>query len=74
MARCRLPFFHDPAGLIPAIAGSPRALVDARVLHQAYPPGDKPKLATHLMRTMPWLAPAINDLTAYLAAAQKVPK
>ena len=55
----------------PAIAGSPRALVAARVLHQAYPPGYKPKRATHLMRPLPWLAPEIDDLTAYLTAAQK---
>jgi mono/diheme cytochrome c family protein len=37
----------------PAIAGSPRALVAARVLHQAYPPGYKPKRVTHLMRPLP---------------------
>jgi mono/diheme cytochrome c family protein len=55
----------------PAIAGSPRALVEARVLHQSYPPGYKPKRNTHLMRAMPWLAPKIDDLTAFLAAAKE---
>lgn len=58
----------------PAIAGAPRALVEARVLHQAYPPGYQPKRTTHLMRPLPWLAPEIGDLTAYLAAAQKAPQ
>ncbi len=54
----------------PAIAGSPRALVEARVLHQGYPPGYHPKRTTHLMRALPWLAPKIDDLTAFLAAAK----
>src|SRR5579863_4951924 len=51
----------------PAIAGSPRALVEARVLRQSYPPGYHPKRTTHLMRKLPWLAPKIDDLTAFLA-------
>ncbi len=54
----------------PAIAGAPRDLVEARVLHQAYPPGYTPKRTTHLMRPLPWLAPKIDDLTAFLAAAK----
>ncbi len=58
----------------PAIAGSPRALVAARVLRQAYPPGYKPKRATHLMRPLPWLAPEIDDLTAFLQAAKEEQK
>lgn len=57
----------------PAIAGSPRELVEARVLHQSYPPGYKPKRTTHLMRKLPWLAPKIDDLTAFLAAYQPRP-
>ena len=58
----------------PAIAGSPRELVEARVLHQSYPPGYKPKRTTHLMRKLPWLAPRIDDLTAFLAAAKRADK
>jgi mono/diheme cytochrome c family protein len=53
----------------PAIAGSSRALVEARVLHQTYPPGYTPKRTTHLMRPLPWLAPKIDDLTAFLATS-----
>lgn len=55
----------------PAIAGSPRALVEARVLHQAYPPGYHPKRSSHLMRALPWLAPKIDDLAAFLAATKQ---
>jgi mono/diheme cytochrome c family protein len=55
----------------PAIAGSSRVLIEARVLHQAYPPGYRPKRGTHLMRPLPWLAPKIDDLTAFLAAASQ---
>jgi len=58
----------------PAIAGSPRALVEARVLHQSYPPGYKPKRTTHLMRQLPWLAPKIDALTAFLQAAKQEQK
>ncbi len=55
-----------PGSLGPPIAGSPRALVEARVLHSSYPPGYTPKRTTHLMQPMPWLAPKIDDLTAFL--------
>ena len=58
-----------PGSLGPAIAGSPRALLEARVLHSSYPPGYKPKRTTHLMQPMPWLAPKIGDLTAFLDRA-----
>jgi mono/diheme cytochrome c family protein len=55
-----------PGSLGPPIAGSPRVLVEARVLHTSYPPGYTPKRTTHLMQPMPWLAPRIDDLTAFL--------
>jgi len=57
----------------PPIAGSSGELVEARVLHLAYPPGYPPKRPTHLMRTIPTLAPEIDNLTAFLQAAQKRP-
>ena len=60
-----------PGSLGPPIAGSPRGLIEARVLHQAYPPGYHPQRASHLMRAMPWLAPKVDDLTAFLAAAKR---
>jgi mono/diheme cytochrome c family protein len=63
---------HDPnrpGALGPAIAGSSRALIEARVLHRAYPAGYQPKRNTHLMQPMPWMAAHIDDLAAYLGAA-----
>jgi mono/diheme cytochrome c family protein len=58
----------------PAIAGSPRVLVQDRVLYAAYPPGYHPKRPSHLMRPLPWLGPEIGDLTAYLQAARQAQK
>lgn len=55
----------------PPIAGSSRALVEARVLHLAYPPGYTPKRRTHLMRAIPTLAPEIDNLVAFIDAAKK---
>jgi mono/diheme cytochrome c family protein len=53
----------------PAIAGSPRELLEARVLHRSYPSGYHPKRSSHLMLSMPWMAGHIDDLKAYLDAA-----
>jgi len=53
----------------PPIAGSPRELVEARVLHLAYPAGYKPKRNTHAMRALPFLAPEIGNITAFLQEA-----
>jgi mono/diheme cytochrome c family protein len=58
----------------PPIAGSSRALVEARVLHLAYPPGYAPKRSTHLMRAIPTLAPEVGNLAAFLQAAQESPQ
>lgn len=55
----------------PPIAGSARDLVEARVMHAAYPPGYKPKRTTHAMVALPQLAPQIDNLVAFLAAAKK---
>jgi len=60
-----------PGSLGPPIAGAPRALVEARVLHAAYPPGYKPKRTSHVMQPLPWLAPNIDQLTAFLDAARE---
>jgi len=55
----------------PAIAGSSRELVEARVLHLAYPPGYTPKRTTHAMRAFPQLKDQIDNLTAFLAEMKK---
>ncbi len=58
------PSKNGPLG--PAIKGSSPELIEARVLRAAYPPGYKPKRGTAIMKPMPQLAPAIDDLTAFL--------
>lgn len=60
-----------PGSQGPPIAGSSRELVEDRVLHLAYPPGYTPKRKTHAMRAIPTLAPEIDNIVAFLAAAQK---
>jgi mono/diheme cytochrome c family protein len=55
----------------PAIAGSAKVLVEARVLRAAYPPGYKPQRSTHAMVALPQLAPQIDNIVAFLAAAKK---
>ncbi|MGH7917815.1 MAG: c-type cytochrome [Candidatus Binataceae bacterium] len=58
-----------PGSVGPPIAGSPRALLRARLIHDSYPRGYHPKRHTHIMRSMPWLAPHIGEIAAYLALA-----
>jgi mono/diheme cytochrome c family protein len=54
----------------PAVAGSSRALLQARLLHRAYPPSYKPKRTTHIMSAFPDLsARDVDDLAVYLTAA-----
>lgn len=53
----------------PAIAGSSRELLAARVLRAEYPPGYRPKRDTGNMAAFPYLADRIDDLFAYLQAA-----
>lgn len=60
----------DPAqdgSVGPAIAGSSRELLEARVVHATYPPGYQPKRDSSAMPAFPHLADQIDDLAAYLA-------
>jgi mono/diheme cytochrome c family protein len=60
----------DPAydGVLgPALSGSPRELIEARVLRAEYPPGYQPKRDTALMVALPYLADQIDALAAYLS-------
>jgi len=75
MSTCFVCHGPDPSkdGAIgPAIHGSSRALIEARVMHgnaqydQSYPPGYTPKRATRLMTPFPHLKGSIDDLTAFL--------
>ena len=71
VANCTVCHNTDPAlpgSIGPAVAGSPRALIEARVLRAEYPPGYTPKRSTHAMVALPQLAGSIDDLAAYLAS------
>jgi len=52
----------------PAIAQSSQALLEARVLRAEYPPGYTPQRDSATMPALPYLAPEIPYLAAYLAA------
>ena len=56
----------QPGALGPAIKGSSRELVEARVLRAEYPAGYTPKRTTTTMVALPHLADDIDALTAYL--------
>jgi mono/diheme cytochrome c family protein len=58
------PARNGPVG--PAIKGSSRELLEARVLHGTYPPGYTPKRPSAVMQPMPQLAGSLDDLTAFL--------
>ena len=55
----------------PAIAGSSRELIEARVLRAAYPPGYTPKRPGNVMPRFEYLAPDIDALAAYLGEVGK---
>ncbi len=67
---CHNPDPRQPGAAGPEIAGASRELLEARVVHGTYPPGYKPKRTTQAMLALPQLASSIEDLVAYLAAAQ----
>jgi mono/diheme cytochrome c family protein len=69
MANCTACHNPDPAKegtMGPAIAGSPLALVEARILRAEYPPGYKPKRDSTLMPAQPFLKDDVPALAAYL--------
>ena len=69
LANCVACHNNDPArdGPIgPAIRGSSRELLLARVLTSDYPPNYRPKRPTKIMPQFPFLKDEIPNLTAYL--------
>ena len=58
------PAKDGPVG--PAIKGSSRELLEARILRASYPPGYTPKRPTSLMPPQPKIAAKIPDLAAFL--------
>ena len=63
---CHGPDPHVDGALGPAIAGSSRALLEARVLHAQYPPGYTPKRTTTMMPPFPQYKDNIDDIAAFL--------
>jgi mono/diheme cytochrome c family protein len=69
VANCVACHNNDPSKdgpLGPAIKGSPKELLEARVLHNSYPPNYQPKRPTKVMPSFPFLEPEIPYLAAYL--------
>jgi mono/diheme cytochrome c family protein len=69
VANCVACHNNDPSkdGPIgPAIKGSTKELVEARVLSSNYPPGYKPKRPTKVMPQFPFLKDDITYLAKYL--------
>jgi mono/diheme cytochrome c family protein len=69
VAQCTSCHSSDPSRdgpLGPAVKGSPRQLLEARLLRGIYPPGYTPKRPSAVMQPMPHLAGSLDDLAAYL--------
>ena len=69
LSQCTQCHAADPAqaGPVgPPVKGASKALLEAKVLHGAYPPGYTPKRPTKVMPPVPALAPDIDALAAYL--------
>jgi mono/diheme cytochrome c family protein len=69
MANCSACHNPDPrliGSVGPDIAGSSNELLIARVIHQSYPAGYKPKRKSKLMPALPFLENDIAALHAYL--------
>ena len=64
---CHNPDPTKPGSAGPEIARASRELLEARVVHGTYPPGYTPKRNTKAMVPLPYLAPKIDDLAAFLA-------
>ncbi len=70
-AACHAPDPNDDTALGPPIAGSDRALIEARILRGGYPEGYRPKRDTRIMPAHPHLARDIDALAAYLAEVKR---
>ncbi len=69
LASCAACHNRDPskAGPVgPEIAGSSKALLEAKILRASYPPGYTPKRKSTLMPAQPYLKSAIPHLAAFL--------
>jgi len=72
LANCAACHNADPSkvgSVGPAIKGSSRELLEARVLKSSYPPGYVPKRQTSIMPPQPYLKSALPDLAAFLESS-----
>ncbi len=65
---CHNPDPGLPGSLGPEVAGSSRALLEAKLLRNSYPEGYKPKRDSRVMMALPYLKGEIGSLAAYLAS------
>ena len=66
---CHSPNPAQNGAIGPAIAGSSMALLEAKVIHNTYPPGYTPKRDSQAMIPLPHLASGIPALHAFLNAS-----
>lgn len=52
----------------PAIKGSPKQLLEAKIVRGEYPEGYQPKRTTHTMPKQPAMGASVDDLSAFLNA------
>ena len=62
---------NKDAAIGPAVAGSSRELIEARVVRGEFLPGHTPKRPGGAMPAFPFLADQVDDLAAYLEAAAR---
>ncbi len=65
-AACHAPDPSKDGPIGPAVKGSSRALLEARILRGDYPPGYAPKRKSSIMPPQPQLEGSISDLAAFL--------
>jgi mono/diheme cytochrome c family protein len=57
----------QPGAVGPALVGSTRDLLEAKLVRGEYPAGYKPQRETHIMPLQPQMASSVDDLAAFLA-------
>jgi mono/diheme cytochrome c family protein len=55
-----------PGSVGPALKGTSRDVLEAKILHGTYPDGYTPKRTSRVMQPMPAVAPDLDALAAYL--------
>jgi mono/diheme cytochrome c family protein len=55
-----------PGAVGPELKGTPRAVLEAKLLHGAYPEGYRPRRPTNVMPPLPQVGPELDALAEYL--------